>query len=238
MKLFFEKYIVKSLILFFALIVLVLAFKYGVANLYYLKVDAYLERWQTANQVYSDELEDAQSAVDSMLVWHGHNPQYLDAAAKIFEWHAFHHYGDKTQYSASLDKAMELYLRSSDSRPMWPNTWIAMAMVKVNLEEFDDTFFHYINRSESTGPYNPDVNYNIAKTQLLYWSILPKKFRNTGLEHIKRTLNNNQIRFKLLSYSRTIGKQKIVCAIAKLNKINSIAHNSSCKQYLSSNNAK
>lgn len=76
-------------LIFTSLVVVFFAAKYAIANLSYLKVDSYLERWQVNKEVKQAELDDALESTNTMLSLHGHFPHYLNVAAKVYEWQAY-----------------------------------------------------------------------------------------------------------------------------------------------------
>jgi len=220
--------VIRYLILLTAAAVIFFATKYAFANISYLKVDSYLNRWQKNQVAEQIELEDALRSVDSMLALHGHFPHYLNVAAKVYEWQAFTQ-GNVKQIS--LLQALDYYQQSTELRSHWPLTWAFMANIKANLNQFDDDFYHYIDQAIKYGPYTHEVNLQIAKLQLQHWGELDRLPTKVGLEQMKRALLNNKSRYALLTFSRDVNRQAIVCTVAKVNEIKAITRNRICKTH-------
>lgn len=221
--------IARFILITISLIVAFFAVKYALANLAYLKVDAYLVRWQESKQLSNEELEDALSASKTMLSLHGHHPHYLNMAAKVYEWKAYKNKNNKTVATESLMHALSLYKSSIELRSHWPLTWVYMADVKIKMGKLDSEFYHYVNRAIRYGPYTKEVNLQISKFFLLFWGKKIELPLTLGMEQIKRALQNNNARYELLKYAKSIGKERVACTIAKLNHINDVANNRVCK---------
>jgi hypothetical protein len=221
--------IFKYLLIFTALTAIFFAAKYTVANISYLKVDSYLLRWDKTNNVKQVELNDALNATNTMLFLHGHFPHYLNVAAKVYEWQAYAFRDNKILYESSLLQSLNYYNKSAELRQHWPLTWVFMANIKANLNQFDEDFYIYISQAIKYGPYTHEVNLQIAKFQLLYWGRLDKLPIKMGLEQIKRALLNNNSADTLLDYANAVERNAIVCTVARLNKIEYVVNHRSCK---------
>ncbi|MDG1733821.1 MAG: hypothetical protein P8H39_12695 [Thalassotalea sp.] len=84
------------------------------------------------------------------------NPQYLEKKAQIIEWGAHHKL--EPDYIKSLNQAKELYLKSTKLRPTWPGTWAALALIKWQLNEFDNELKRYLKNAHSFGKNSPEVH--------------------------------------------------------------------------------
>lgn len=219
----------RYLLLCSALLVIFFAGKYALANLSYLKVDSYLARWQSTQQIEQDELDDALLATQSMLALHGHFPHYLNVAAKVSEWQSFKYKSDVAQYELSQRQALSYYQQSALLREHWPLTWVFMANIKANLNQFDDDFYFYLEQAMKYGPYTHEVNGQIAKLQLQHWGKLDRLSTKVGLEQIKRALLNNNSRYQVLQYAATINRRAVVCTVAKLNAIKAVTTHRLCR---------
>ncbi|MDA7746954.1 VpsP family polysaccharide biosynthesis protein [Psychromonas sp.] len=221
--------IFRGVLIVIAIIVGFLAIKYSLANLNYLKVDAYLYRWEKSEQLTQEELSNAFIASDAMLALHGHHPHYLNMTAKLYEWQAFLNKDDRDSVDRSYQKALILYKQSSELRGHWPLTWGYMANIQSQLGLLDQDFYRYLDNAIVYGPYMKEVNLLVAKLFLKHWGNLPGFSAKTGLEQVKRTLHTYQGRDALLTYAHSIGKDKIVCTVGRLNKIESVIHHKFCQ---------
>jgi hypothetical protein len=220
---------VRYLLISLAVVVGFFAVKYALANLHYLKVDAYLTRWQQSKDLTREELNDALMASNSMLNLHGHHPHYLNVAAKVYEWQAFKYQQDLTVYQSSLQQALRLYQQATISREQWPLTWASMANVKSKMGLLDKDFYVYLDKAITYGPYMQEVNLQVAKLFLTHWGRMQQGTTKIGLEQIRRALLNNKARYDLLKYATSIEKQNIVCTVGRLNKIDWVAKQWACK---------
>lgn len=223
-----KRKLLRTLLTISALALIFFAVKYSLANLSYLKVDAYLTRWQKTTQVEQAELVDAQRAVQEMLSRHGHFPHYLNVAAKVDEWQAYAA-RNETERQRALQGALRLYQTSTQLREQWPLTWVFMANIKAQLGEFDADFYRYIAQSIHYGPYTHQVNLQVAKLQLQYWLQLPGFPVKQGIEQIRRALINRASRNALLSFAREQQQQNIVCGVARVNDITEVLRHPVCR---------
>ncbi|WP_143247601.1 hypothetical protein [Agaribacterium haliotis] len=220
---------IKLLALGLSLYVVFCAFSYGVGNIYYLKLDAYLDRWQRNKMPTRDELDDALDAGKKMLRWHSDNPVYLSALAKLHEWRAYKSYAAPEISVKEQLQALSFYKQATSRKRAWPDNWIAMARIKAQLGEFDLEFMRYVELSDSYGPFNYAVNNGLAKIQVRYFDVLPADFYSYGIKHISRVLDNNRYRYALLKYSQSLGRSSIVCTVAKINEVERAVDSSICQ---------
>ncbi|TRX57215.1 hypothetical protein [Thalassomonas sp. M1454] len=101
--------------------------------------------------LYQNALETISTAINLH-----NNPQYLEKKAQIIEWGAHHKL--ELEYVKSLNKAKQLYLKSTKLRPSWPATWAALALIKWQLNEFDDELKHYLKNAHAFGKNTPEVH--------------------------------------------------------------------------------
>lgn len=154
----------KKIVLIVILLILLLAGgSFGLANIYFKQAEVRVKSWQKMGQIASDEdYRQAMAYADNALFFHpGHN-QYLEIKAQILEWGADE--GFESSRTTALQKAKALYLQSTASRPTWPNTWAALAMLKWRMQEFDMEMIRYLQNAYIVGKHSPEVI--LAFTQL------------------------------------------------------------------------
>ena len=212
-----------------AIVIGFLAIKYALANLCYLKVDAYLSRWQESQELTKEELDDALATSDSMLMLHGHHPQYLNTAAKVYEWQAFKYLQNSSLSRVNLNKALALYQQSAALRPHWPLTWVYMANIKSKLGALDEDFYLYVNNAVFYGPNMKQVNLEVAKLFLSYGKKLNSFSGRFRIEQIKRALIGHSARYELMKYAKSIGKEQILCNVGRYSKIDWVTNHRLCK---------
>lgn len=154
----------KKILLIAILLILMLAGgSFGLANIYFKQAEVRVKSWQLMGQIASDEdYRQAMAYANDALIFHpGHN-QYLEIKAQILEWGADE--GFESSRTTALQQAKELYLQSTASRPTWPNTWAALAMLKWRMQEFDDEMLMYLHNAFNTGK-------NAKEVKLAYQSL-------------------------------------------------------------------
>lgn len=135
----------------------------GLANVSYLRASQYLESWHSHEALGdANSVSKALEFIQRANTLHPDHPHYLNTYASILVWR-----GDSLTNSNEqmLDyrEALELYKRSAQRRPMWPDTWTAMAMIKWRLNEFDEEMHYYIGRADRLGPFAYDVHMDLVK---------------------------------------------------------------------------
>ncbi|WP_394174017.1 hypothetical protein [Thalassotalea litorea] len=138
------------------LILTLLASSYGLANIYFKQAEVRVKRWQIDTQLINEE--DYRQALDyankALLFHSGHN-QYLEIKAQILEWGADEGIGQPR--ATALRQAKQLYLQSTSTRPTWPGTWAALAMLKWRMQEFDMEMVSYLKNAYAVGKNSPEV---------------------------------------------------------------------------------
>ncbi len=136
----------------------------GLASFSYLEASHYLEAWHGQEEVGSDEeVSAALKAIRRANALHSNHPHYLNTYANILLWRSATisevNFSQKTDYR----DALALYKRSAELRPLWPDTWSAMAMTKWRLNEFDEKMLRYIARADQLGPFSPSIHDDLVK---------------------------------------------------------------------------
>ncbi|TKB44654.1 hypothetical protein [Thalassotalea mangrovi] len=159
-----------------------LAASFGIANLYFKQAQHQLNHWQFAGNVSSErDYRQALDDINSALLFHSRHNQYLELKAQILEWGADD--GIVQPTGAVLMQAKQLYLQSISSRPAWPATWAALAMLKWRLQEFDGEMIGYLQQAFKTGKNSPEVKFAFLELGKVLADYYPHLFQQIESEY-------------------------------------------------------
>lgn len=129
---------------------------FGVASFHSYSVMNMLKHWQASplEHSYQDYLHIKDKA-QKIVQYHPSNAQYWDLKAQVIEWGVI--FGYERHESALLD-VKKIYLRATELRPLWPDSWASLVKLKWRLQEFDDQMLHYFERATELGPQKPKVH--------------------------------------------------------------------------------
>lgn len=111
--------------------------------------------------------------------------------------------------------ALDYYRKAIRLRPVWPYTWIDLALVKYRLGERDAEFYAAWHRGVELGPWEPGVQRVAALIGLHSWSDLTKGDRTFTLEIIKKGVSHSDTGHALamLEQTRSYGFLGLLCLI-------------------------
>ncbi|WNC71207.1 hypothetical protein RGQ13_13885 [Thalassotalea psychrophila] len=163
--------VVKAIITTILVLLMLVAAKWGTANLYFKSAENKLSnitktyasvikpnknyakvKPQTKAEHFNLAYSEMLSSIDTAIFLHQH-PQYLEKKAQIFEWAV----RLNAATLSTLKEANSLYLQSTKLRPTWPATWAALALNKWHLGEFDQHMVHYLQNAHQFGKNTPEV---------------------------------------------------------------------------------
>ena len=113
--------------------------------------------------------------------------------------------------------ALDYYRKAVQLRPVWPYTWIDLALVKYRLGERDKEFYDAWHRGVELGPFEPGVQQVAAGIGLHGWNSFTKEDRTFTLDVIKRGVRHaNKGHAKtMLEQSETYGYLELICLIVE-----------------------
>jgi hypothetical protein len=167
------------------------ALYFGMASFHNYSVINMLKHWQNLpsehnNNDYSRIKAEAQQAV----LYHPHYAEYWDLLAQVNEWGYIFGY---EEHESGLLEAKKQYLRATELRPLWPDSWASLLKLKWRLQEFDEQMLYYFERATQLGPQKPDVHLVVielgfalyANNHFMLLNIRPEFHRRLafGLKH-------------------------------------------------------
>ncbi|MCQ8847337.1 hypothetical protein NQT74_01940 [Alteromonas stellipolaris] len=211
------QYVAKALVTLFCLGMLIVAYRWGVANVNYVKASNKLKQAESVELANSNILDSVKSSVDGMLALHPSHPHYLNTAGTYYERLAFAS-ENPVEKNKNLKEALKVYQESAVVREVWPRTWANIFRVKAKLGEFDSEFSHAVTMANLYGGKDEFVAKELVFIMLRHW----RQFNSQNIAVAIEQLNNltDYNRFKnVYEYSLLIGERAFFCNLVKLNSI-------------------
>ncbi len=156
------------------LVVAVSAFPRGVADVYAYFVQAHLDTWAKRRQLPKEqEWQQVRELVRTALDWTPEDPRLLQQAGRLYEWGAL--IGEAREERS--ERALRYYRASLSRRPAWPYAWADLAAAKARFGQIDAEFQRAFARALETGPWEPEVQLNIARAGFLAFKQLDRANR-------------------------------------------------------------
>lgn len=211
------KYIAKILLSIVCVVVIVFAYRWGAANVFYFKVTNKLNSYTDTAVFQIADDEGLEANIKTMMALHPNHPHYMVTAGTYFEKRAFVE-SDAKQKKAYLLKALALYRASAEQRIAWPRTWADIFRVKAKLGEFDSEFSHAVSMANNYGSKDEYVAKEIVFLLLKHW----RDFSKSDIEIAIKQMNNvtDYARFKnVYDYALVIGEKTFFCNLVRINNI-------------------
>lgn len=187
----------------------------GLANISYLRAYHYLDRWHNEGKESTpNEIQDALKYIQRANALHPNHPHYLNTYASILLWESdrlMDVQEQEQEQKAGYQAVLNLYERSAKLRPLWPNTWSAMAMVKWRLNEFDEKMQHYVERADVLGPFSPKVHEDLVRIGFALRRRDPFTQYDFFKRHLLRGLNDSKSRDSILEQVKIHNASIITC---------------------------
>lgn len=183
----------------------------GLANISYLRAYHYLDRWHNeGKQSTPDEIQDALKYIQRANALHPNHPHYLNTYASVLLWES-DSLTNAQEQKAGYQAVLDLYERSAKLRPLWPNTWSAMVMVKWRLNEFDEQMQHYVERADVLGPFSPKVHEDLVQIGFALRQRDPFTQYDFFKRHLLRGLKDGKSRGSILEQVKIHNASIITC---------------------------
>lgn len=100
------------------------------------------------------------------------NGEYEDRLGRVYQWRHFQHsFGDEAA-RASREQAVAAFERSLAVRPVAPGTHARLARSHLYLLQLDAPLARHMALARAQGPWQPDVNRELAEVGLVAWPSL------------------------------------------------------------------
>lgn len=181
----------------------------GLANLQALRVENQLKQWQKGRVPERLEaFEPALRAANRALAMQSGNPHHYTLKARVLEWRGYRS-GDQAE--EQYRHALALHRRAAELRPLWPDTWAEMAVLKLRLGEFDADLDYYLAQADRLGPYTAVVHK--AVVQAGFAKLQRDPFVQPPLleTHILRGMSDRRTRGAIARITKEHRQQIMVC---------------------------
>ena len=215
-----KEYALAIIVFSIALIGVLNALRFGIANIEYYVAKNTMQEWQEAQEVTSnDSFEKASLAVATAKILHSSNPLYIDLAGELNEWASLagEDISNKT-LQQSLESAKAYYLEATKNRPLWPVSWANLAMIKWRMQEFDDEMMTYLQKADTLGSQSHEVDLLFTRLGIaLYQSNNPfyTNLRDTVHNRLRASLVDERSRVMVLAYIESTKSIEVACAWMK-----------------------
>ena len=140
------------------------ALYYGLANIAHIGVLNAVAKWQTSPTEHSyQEFSQIKAKAQQAVLYQPGYAEYWSVLAQVYEWGFIFGYTDTPN---ALQDAKQYYLRATQLRPLWPDTWASLIKLKWRLQEFDSELLFYVNQASTFGPQKPDIHLVIVELGL------------------------------------------------------------------------
>ncbi|MBN24178.1 MAG: hypothetical protein CL578_03895 [Alteromonadaceae bacterium] len=211
-RVFVKQYVAVISFALLALVCLFVAMRFTAASFDFYKVRNIVTSWQEQGNTQTiEEYYLAKRAIESAVDSQPSHPLYQDLLAQVHEWGAISGYEPAEQ---ALNAAKTHYLLATQLRPLWPVTWVSLAMIKWRQQEFDDEMLTYLNTAGELGPKKPEVHLLYVQLGMaLYDNNHPMllAIRDEFYHRISLGLRAPQSRQKVLGLIKQYKAEKRVC---------------------------
>jgi tetratricopeptide (TPR) repeat protein len=112
-------------------------------------------------------------------------------------------------------EALMYYRKAVSLRPVWPYSWVNLALVKYRLGQTDAEFYKALHTATELGPWEPTVQRVVVDIGLHFWNGLAIDERHFILETIARGIQHADRKHsrKILELVKRYGFLEYICII-------------------------
>jgi tetratricopeptide (TPR) repeat protein len=194
------------------------AFSWGLADVYARPVINEIRKWQEGGRQFGEkDWVRLQTNLEKALALDPNNPDTNHFMAIALEGKYANLPPKTVDAEPARRAALNYYRKAIQLRPVWPHTWIDLALVKYRLGELDQDFYDAWHRGVELGPWEPGVQRVAAEIGLHGWNGFTKEDRMFTLEVIKRGVrhaNRGHAR-SMLEQVGAYGYLELICLIVE-----------------------
>lgn len=194
LKLNFTNKVPALLLLLISVLVVYLAFRMFLSALNGHQVMLFLEDWQLKQALPSQQAWlVAKESVHKAEHWSPVADAFLqEKIGKIYEWNAYSDsIGDKAVYT-ERSASLNAYREQTRLTPLWPNAWLNIVAIKMQLNEFDHEFANALLRAEQVSNSHPEAIYRLAGLGIQAWPNLTSPQKSKVLRAIGLSISQNK----------------------------------------------
>lgn len=188
------------------------AFYLGLASFHKYSVSNMLKHWQKSplENTYNDYSR-IKTKATQLVLYHPHNAEYWDLRAQVNEWGFIFGY---EKHRSALLEVKNQYLRATELRPLWPESWASLVKLKWRLQEFDEDMLYYFEQATKLGPQKPKVHLMVIELGLALYANNHSMLLNIRPKFHRRLafgLRHHKTRFKVRELISQYESQALVC---------------------------
>jgi len=178
------------------------------ANIFFHQAERVERQWQRGGPVTQARLQSAQSWLARGLFYSPGQPDYSQLQGRLYSW-AF--IGGLPIDEAGQALALQGYRDSLAARPYWPYAWAQLALLKAQLQQFDEEFDHAFSRAQAYGYWEPKVIENLLNASLLHWSQLSWPQRKQASDLFARSVSFSPVMWRAMNIAEVSGMRRALC---------------------------
>jgi len=181
-------------LLIFTGLVIYLAASMLVSSLYNIQSNLFLSDWQnkktTPNyQAWSAAKQASENAVNINPV---NNAFLQENKGKVLQWHTYSQPTANSNAQQNRLQALQAYRKQTAITPLWPKAWLNLLSIKIELNQYDNEFYHAYNQIKLTSNHNPEVTPIFIQLGIEAWQNLNNKTQSDMLRIITQQATSSQ----------------------------------------------
>ncbi|GKT11813.1 MAG: polysaccharide biosynthesis protein VpsP [Thiomicrorhabdus sp.] len=213
-----------ALIMFAAVLMVYLATRLFMSSLYSHQAILFLEDWHSKQVLPSEQAWSvAKQAMLKAEAWAPVQDAFLqEKLGKVYEWHSYSEaFGSELVHKDRMT-ALNSYRKQAQLTPLWPNAWLNIMAIKIQLNEYDVEFSKAMIKAEEATKGHPKGVYRLAEIGIQAWPNLSSPQKSKILKMIGLSVTqkkSNAVTLKPLLDQR--GLLPMVCYYLKVSNIKS-----------------
>jgi hypothetical protein len=202
-----------ALTLIFLLLSLALtAWQRGLADIHAARAQSYIRSWWKGGKTPNDEeWEKVRNILDRSLARHHEFPPYIELLGTINLTRSLNILLDETEAEKARLKAEGYFRDVVKARPSWPYAWANILWIKSENGDYDEEFFHALDRSMALGSWESKVQRIVTDTTLSAWNKLDEATRQKALQVIAQALHRQSK--QIIELANFYGSMEIICPL-------------------------
>jgi hypothetical protein len=156
-------------------------------------------------------LDGAISDLRSALSLEPSNPLFVEELGRALEMNALRLGRADPLARQSLREALAQFRAAALMRPGSPYVWVAIAGVKLRLDEMDFEFYGALQRAARLGPWEPAIQLALADIGFAGWRYLAQPGKKMAVEAMDRGMRRQEKELRALAAAH--GTFGLVCAV-------------------------
>ena len=185
-----------------------IAFRWGIANVYYFQANSYIDEWSyERNSLTEISYRKANGLIKKALYYHPDHNHYVHTYGRIMHWGVI----AGVETVSNYQDVKSIYLEATVTRPNWSETWTDLASLNAYLYGVTDETREYIAKARATGHFTEHVMYTVSQIYLDNWDYLSNEDMRNYLQIINDSYLKEYRLAQQLELAKNYGKDKIIC---------------------------